>query len=79
MYSEGLASGDLSVIDATIGTVAGVVTLGKRSRGTAVSPDGTILYVALSGSPAAPPGVDEKTLPPPIEPQIVSASWMFAR
>src|SRR5262245_32086062 len=58
-------SGDLTVIDAaTLATVA-TIPLGKRPRGIAASPDGTRLYVALSGSPNAGPGVDEKTLPPP--------------
>ena len=65
VYVTNETSGDLSVIDATTGTVVGVVALGKRPRGIAVSPDGTTLYVALSGSPPAPPGVDESTLPPP--------------
>ena len=65
VYVTNETSGDLSVIDATTGTVVGVVPLGKRPRGIAVSPDGTTLYVALSGSPPAPPGVDETTLPPP--------------
>ena len=65
VYVTNEVSGDLSVIDATTGTVVGNVPLGKRPRGVAASPDGTTLYVALSGSPAAPPGVDEKTLPPP--------------
>lgn len=30
-----------------------------------MSPDGKLLYVALSGSPIAGPGVDESKLPPP--------------
>ena len=42
-----------------------VLPLGKRPRGVRVSPDAAMLYVALSGSPFAPPGVEEKTLPPP--------------
>ena len=65
LYVTNEQSGDLSVIDADAGTVVGTITLGKRPRGIAASPDGTKLYVALSGSPAAGPGVDEKTLPPP--------------
>ena len=65
VYVTNETSGNLSVIDATTGTVVGVVALGRRPRGIAASPDGRTLYVALSGSPAAPPGVDEKTLPPP--------------
>ena len=39
--------------------------LGKRPRGIQVTPDGKSLYVALSGSPPAPPGTDESKLPPP--------------
>lgn len=58
-------SGDLSIIDLATERVVATVPLGKRPRGIQVSPDHTLLYVALSGSPIAPPGVDEKTLPPP--------------
>jgi YVTN family beta-propeller protein len=58
-------SGDLSIIDGTTHEVIGTVALGKRPRGIHASPDGKLLYVALSGSPLAPPGVDESTLPPP--------------
>jgi YVTN family beta-propeller protein len=59
------ASGDLSVIDAATQTVIATAPLGKRPRGIKASPDGKTLYVALSGSPNAGPGVDPKTLPPP--------------
>src|SRR5207245_9883670 len=58
-------SGTLSVIDADTHELIGTAPLGKRPRGIQVSPDRKSLYVALSGSPPAPPGVDEKTLPPP--------------
>lgn len=58
-------SGDLTVIDAAAGTVIATAPLGKRPRGIQPGPGGRFLYVALSGSPSAPPGVDEKTLPPP--------------
>jgi YVTN family beta-propeller protein len=58
------SSGDLTVIDGGTNRVAATLPLGKRPRGIKVSPDGTKLYVALSGSPLAPPGVDESTLPP---------------
>jgi len=58
-------SGDLSVVDTATRRVVATIPLGKRPRGIRVSPDGTVLYVALSGSPIAPPGVDESTLPPP--------------
>lgn len=59
------ASGSLTVIDAATQSVIATAPLGKRPRGIQASPDGKFLYVALSGSPSAPPGVDEKTLPPP--------------
>jgi YVTN family beta-propeller protein len=59
------ASGDLTVIDAATRAVIATAPLGKRPRGIQVSPDGKTLYVALSGSPNAGPGVDPKTLPPP--------------
>ena len=59
------ASGDLTVIDGERQTAIGTYPLGKRPRGIKVSPDGKSLFVALSGSPTAGPGVDPKTLPPP--------------
>jgi YVTN family beta-propeller protein len=65
LYVTNEQSGDLTIIDVSNATVAGTIKLGKRPRGIAASPDGTRLYVALSGSPSAGPGVDEKTLPPP--------------
>jgi YVTN family beta-propeller protein len=57
-------SGTLSVIDGATLRVTATVPLGKRPRGMKFSPDGRLLYVALSGSPIAGPGVDERTLPP---------------
>lgn len=57
-------SGDLSVIDGSTHQLLATLPLGKRPRGLKISPDGKRLYVALSGSPIAPPGVDEDTLPP---------------
>ena len=58
-------SGDLSIVDGSTGQVQGTYPLGKRPRGIKLSPDGRVLYVALSGSPVAPPGTDESKLPPP--------------
>lgn len=58
-------AGTLSVIDGANRTVVATVSLGKRPRGLKTSPDGKFLYVALSGSPIAGPGVDESKLPPP--------------
>jgi YVTN family beta-propeller protein len=56
--------GTLTVIDGVSRKVVNTVPLGKRPRGMKLSPDGKLLYVALSGSPIAGPGVDAKTLPP---------------
>jgi YVTN family beta-propeller protein len=65
IYVTNEDSGDLSVIDAQTHRVTRTIALGKRPRGAAISPDGETLYVALSGSPRAGPGVDERQLPPP--------------
>ena len=64
IYITNEISGNLSVIDSTTLEVIATVPLGKRPRGIHPSPDGKTIYVALSGSPPAPPGVDESTLPP---------------
>src|SRR6187549_778835 len=65
IYVTNEASGDLTIIDGTKNTALATIPLGKRPRGIAVSPDRKFLYVALSGSPVAGPGVDESKLPPP--------------
>jgi PQQ-dependent catabolism-associated beta-propeller protein len=65
VYVTNEASGDLTVIDPATQSVITTAPLGKRPRGIKASPDGKSLYVALSGSPSAGPGVDPKTLPAP--------------
>src|SRR5262245_13373923 len=65
VYVTNESSGDITVIDPATRAVVATVKVGKRPRGLKVSPDGKMLYVALSGSPNAGPGVDPKTLPPP--------------
>ena len=65
VYVTNETSGDLSVVDGSTLEVIATVPLGKRPRGIHASPDQRTIYVALSGSPSAPPGVDESTLPPP--------------
>jgi YVTN family beta-propeller protein len=65
IYVTNERSGDLSVIDAATHEVIATVPLGKRPRGIHASPDRQTIYVALSGSPIAGPGVDESKLPPP--------------
>ena len=64
LYVSNEASGDLSVIDPSARREIARIPLGKRPRGMAPSPDGRLLYIALSGSPIAGPGVDESALPP---------------
>jgi YVTN family beta-propeller protein len=65
LYVTNEQTGDVHVIDVATETVVGKIAVGKRPRGLKLSPDGKHLYVALSGSPPSPPGVDESTLPPP--------------
>src|SRR6202049_2410544 len=64
IYVTNERSGDLSEIDASTFQVIATVPLGKRPRGIHASPDHRFLYIALSGSPLAGPGVDESKLPP---------------
>jgi len=64
VYVSNEGSGDMSVIDPNQPRAIATIPLGKRPRGIHAGPDGMI-YVALSGSPSAPPGTDESTLPPP--------------
>jgi YVTN family beta-propeller protein len=64
-YVTNEGSGDLSIIDGTTYEVTATVPLGKRPRGIQSAPDGRHIYIALSGSPVAPPGTDESKLPPP--------------
>jgi YVTN family beta-propeller protein len=64
VYVTSEVSGELSVIDPGTLEVISTVMLGKRPRGIHASPDGKLIYVALSGSPIAGPGVDESKLPP---------------
>jgi PQQ-dependent dehydrogenase (methanol/ethanol family) len=56
-------AGTISVIDAAQDVVLRSVSVGKRPRGLRLSADESFLYVAVSGSPKAPPGVDESKLP----------------
>ena len=52
-------SGNVTVIDGGDFHVMATITVGKRPRGIHASPDGKIVYVALSGTPIeAPPQLD---------------------
>src|SRR5215470_13181767 len=65
IYVSNEASDDVTVIDAKSERVIATIPVGKRPRGIQASADGRFVFVALSGSPNAPPGVDEDSLPPP--------------
>lgn len=65
VYVTNEVSGDLTIIDPDLRQVIARVAVGRRPRGIVPSADGRLLYIALSGSPIAGPGVDEATLPPP--------------
>src|SRR6202158_1338424 len=64
VYVSNEESTEISVVDGTTDALLTRVFVGKRPRGIKVSPDGKSLFVALSGSPIAPPGTDESRLPP---------------
>ena len=64
LYVSNETGGDVAVVDIASRTVTSRIQVGKRPRGVRVSPDGATVYVALSGSPIAGPGVDESKLPP---------------
>lgn len=65
VYVTNENSNDISVIDGATNQLVATTPIGMRPRGIRATADGKTLYVALSGSPAAPPGVDESKLPPP--------------
>ncbi len=65
VYISNEGSGDLTIIDPQKMEATATIPIGKRARGIHASADGKQIFLALSGSPFAPPGVDESTLPPP--------------
>jgi hypothetical protein len=64
VYESDEVAGGLIVINPATFAVTNM-HLGRRARGIHASHDGKMIYVALSGSPIAGPGVDESTHPPP--------------
>ena len=53
-------SNDLTVIAIPGRKVVATIPVGKRPRGVRVSPDGSLVYVALSGSPKCPPTMPDE-------------------
>jgi YVTN family beta-propeller protein len=64
LYVSCEQSAEVVVVDPLKAAVVERIAVGKRPRGLKLSHDGSQLYVAQSGSPAAGPGVDESKLPP---------------
>jgi YVTN family beta-propeller protein len=59
VYVTNEKSGDVTVIDGGSLQVAATIPVGKRPRGIHVSPDGKLVYIALSGTPIeGPPQID---------------------
>jgi YVTN family beta-propeller protein len=59
-------SGDITILDGPDRKVVATIPAGKRPRGIHPSPDGKLLYVAVSGSPiGGPPKLDAKGNPIP--------------
>src|SRR5207247_4216799 len=56
-------SGDVTIIDGATDAVVATFRVGKRPRGIHATPDGTRVFVTLSGSPRVAPGVDENRPP----------------
>src|SRR5213079_3360000 len=56
-------SGDVTVIDGATDSVISTFPVGKRPRGIHATPDGTRVFVTLSGSPRMAPGLDENRAP----------------
>ncbi len=65
LYVSDETGGNVVIVDPEGKRVVERIAVGKRPRGLHLSIDGTQLFVALSGSPIAPPGVDASKLPPP--------------
>ena len=59
LYVSNETQGTIDIVDPDAAVVHARIQVGKRPRGVKLSPDGSRLYVALSGSPIAGPGVDE--------------------
>jgi YVTN family beta-propeller protein len=59
VYVSNEDDGTVTVIDADRAAAIATIAVGKRPRGLALSPDGRVLYVAVSGLPKCPPPIPE--------------------
>lgn len=60
LYVSNEDDGTVTVIDADRSAALATIAVGKRPRGLALSPDGTRLYVAVSGMPKCPPPIPDE-------------------
>ncbi len=60
VYVTNEDSNNVSVLDGNTHAVLATIDVGKRPRGLKVSPDGTRLYVAVSGAPKCPPTMPDE-------------------
>ena len=68
-YVSNEDDGSVTVIDSDRNAAIATIAAGKRPRGLALSPDGRLLYVAVSGVPKCPPPLtDEQCAGLPREP-----------
>jgi YVTN family beta-propeller protein len=59
-YVSNEDSDSVSVVDTARGATVATLAVGKRPRGLKLSPDGKLLYVAVSGLPKCPPDVSDE-------------------
>jgi YVTN family beta-propeller protein len=64
LYVSNERGDSVVAIDPNAGRVVERLRLGQRPRGLQLSPDGTHLYVAVSGTPVPDPNPDQVTSPP---------------
>ncbi len=60
VYVSNEDDGSVTVIDADRGAAIATIAVGKRPRGLALSRDGRLLYVAVSGVPKCPPPITDE-------------------
>jgi YVTN family beta-propeller protein len=60
LYVSNEDDGTVTVIDIDRSATLATIPAGKRPRGLALSPDGTRLYVAVSGLPKCPPPIPDE-------------------
>src|SRR5262245_22179809 len=64
VYVSDEIGGDIVVVDPAGAKIVATIAVGKRPRAIKLSPDGKLLYAAVTGSPMGGPNVDESKLPP---------------